>query len=274
MTAVLESPTVTAPAIGTIDISNTQRTPFQRLVEVELRKTYDTQAGKWLLITIGALTTIVMGIVLAVTTVQNVEMSYGSFIATTAYSTSILLPILGILVVTSEWGQRTAMVSFTLEPHRGRVIGAKFAAGLVLAVAASLFAVVSGVFANLIYAGIQGVSPSWEFGAPLFFSFLLVQILGMLTGFGLATLLLSTPAAIVVYFVYGFVLPALFAIGSEFMSWFAEIAKWIDFGGAQAPLATAEMTGSAWAHLAVSGTIWLVIPLAIGLWRVLRAEVK
>jgi ABC-2 type transport system permease protein len=96
----------------------------------------------------------------------------------------------------------------------------------------------------------------------------------MVTGFGLATLLLSTPAAIVVYFVYSFVLPALFAIGSEFLSWFADIAKWIDFGGAQAYLAAGEMNGDAWAHLAVSGTIWLAIPLALGLWRVLRAEVK
>ena len=34
------------------------------------------------------------------------------------------------------------------------------------------------------------------------------------------------------------------------------------------------LTGAQWAHLAVSGIIWLVIPLAIGLWRILRAEVE
>ena len=38
----------------------------------------------------------------------------------------ILLPVLGILLVTSEWSQRTAMVTFTLEPSRSRVIAAKF----------------------------------------------------------------------------------------------------------------------------------------------------
>ena len=29
-----------------------------------------------------------------------------------------------------------------------------------------------------------------------------------------------------------------------------------------------------WAQLAVTGTIWLLLPLAFGLWRVLRSEVK
>jgi hypothetical protein len=34
------------------------------------------------------------------------------------------------------------------------------------------------------------------------------------------------------------------------------------------------MTGADWAHFVVSGLLWLVLPLAIGLGRVLRAEVK
>jgi len=34
------------------------------------------------------------------------------------------------------------------------------------------------------------------------------------------------------------------------------------------------LTGDQWAHLVVSGILWLVLPLAVGLWRILRAEVK
>ena len=34
------------------------------------------------------------------------------------------------------------------------------------------------------------------------------------------------------------------------------------------------MTGEDWAHLAVAVFIWLVVPLSVGVWRVLRAEVK
>ena len=34
------------------------------------------------------------------------------------------------------------------------------------------------------------------------------------------------------------------------------------------------MDGKDWAHLFVTTLVWLVLPLALGLWRILRAEVK
>ena len=40
----------------------------------------------------------------------------------------ILLPIIGILLVSSEWSQRTALITFTLVPKRMRVMSAKIAA--------------------------------------------------------------------------------------------------------------------------------------------------
>ena len=36
----------------TLDVSQTARVPFSRLVSVELRKMFDTRAGQWLLISI------------------------------------------------------------------------------------------------------------------------------------------------------------------------------------------------------------------------------
>ena len=96
----------------------------------------------------------------------------------------------------------------------------------------------------------------------------------MLGGFALACLLLNTPAAIVVFFVYKWVLPGLFALGAALMSWFDDVVDWIDFQTAQNELYDMPLTGSQWAHIAVSGIIWLVIPLLIGLWRIQRAEVE
>jgi len=58
------------------------------------------------------------------------------------------------------------------------------------------------------------------------------------------------------------------------MGWFESLQPWIDFADAQNPLIEGNVSGAEWAHLAVSGFIWLVLPLAIGTWRVLRAEVK
>lgn len=264
----------TAPGLGhALDISSTTPTPFHRLVRVELRKSYDTRAGFWLLAVIGFLVLLTEGIVLAVTVTQDEAMTYGDFVAAAAFVTSILLPVLGIMLVTAEWGQRTAMVTFALEPRRPLVFAAKAAVGVILTFATIAMALVVGLVCNALYGALQG-NVNWEFGWAGFFGFLITQVFAMLGGFALATLFLNTPAAIVVFFVYRWVLPGLIALGSALMGWFEKIAPWIDFQSAQGPLYDMSLDGDEWGQLIVSGFIWLVVPLAIGMWRVLRAEVK
>jgi hypothetical protein len=87
-------------------------------------------------------------------------------------------------------------------------------------------------------------------------------------------LFLNTAAAIVFYFVYSFILPGLFELGAALMGWFKDIRPWIDFATAQNPIIEADVSGEQWAQLATSMAIWLLLPLVIGVWRVLRAEVK
>lgn len=262
----------THPA-GPIDLAATPPVSFATLVKVELRKSHDTRAGFWLLLVTAALTTVAMLLVFVVAAVQGVQLSLGSFVGTTAYTSSFLLPVLGIMLITSEWSQRTAMVTFTLEPNRGRVVGAKLVAGLLLALGVALIAIVVALLANALYS-LTSAGSTWsleELSVPGFF---LTQLFAMLTGFALATLLLNTAAAIVVYFAYSFVLPVVFAIGAGFIGWFATLQPWIDFSDAQTPLLDGSMEGKDWAQLLVSGLIWLVLPLTLGLVRVLRAELK
>jgi ABC-2 type transport system permease protein len=211
--------------------------------------------------------------VLAVTTVQNDAIAFGDFIGAAAFMTSFLLPVLGIMVLTSEWSQRTAMVTFALEPRRPRVIAAKAVVGVVLTLVTVVVSIAIGLVCTVLYDLIEGHA-DWTFGWSGFFGFLITQTFAMLGGFALAALLLNTPAAIVVFFVYKWVLPGLFAIGAALMGWFETIQPWIDFQSAQNPLYDMSLSGDDWAHLVVSGFIWLVLPLAIGIWRVLRAEVK
>ena len=265
---------MTAPRLGhAMDISGTTPTPFHRLVRVELRKSYDTRAGFWLLLVIGLLVLATEVIVLAVTTVQDAAISFGDFIAAAAFVTSVLLPVLGIMVVTTEWSQRTAMVTFSLEPRRPRVVAAKALVGIVLTLLTVAAAIVVGLVCNLLYGAIQG-DADWTFGWSGFFGFLVNQTFAMLGGFALAALLLNTPAAIVVFFVYKWVLPGLLALGASLMGWFDSLRPWIDFQGAQVELYDWPLDGDQWGHLVVSGLVWLVLPLAIGTWRILRAEVK
>src|SRR3954464_1116818 len=143
--------TAPAPGLGhALDLSSTTPTPFARLVAVELRKSYDTRAGFWLLGVIAFLVLVTEGIALAVTVSQDEPMSYGDFVAAAAFVTAVLLPVLGIMLVTSEWNQRTAMVTFALEPRRPLVFLAKAVVGVVLTFATIAMALVVGLVSNLL----------------------------------------------------------------------------------------------------------------------------
>ncbi|HEU5035598.1 MAG TPA: ABC transporter permease [Nocardioides sp.] len=256
-----------------LDVSRTPRPPFGRLVMVELRKSYDTRAGFWLLAVIGLLVLAAEVIVLAVVTTQDEPASFGDFIGTAAFLTSFLLPVLGIMVLTTEWSQRTAMVTFALEPRRPLVIAAKAMVGVILTLLTVAVSIAIGLVCTLLYGLIEGHA-DWTFGWSDFFAFLITQNLAMLGGFALAALLLNTPAAIVVFFVYKWVLPGLFEVGAALVGWFSDIRMWLDFQTAQTVIWDMSGTAEEWAQLVVSGLIWLGLPLALGIGRVLRAEVK
>ena len=97
----------------------------------------------------------------------------------------------------------------------------------------------------------------------------------MLGGFAIATLLLNTPASIVLFVVYRFVLPGVFAAAGR-----AERLVRLGRALARLPgragrhLRVGPLRPEEWSHLLVSGFIWLALPLGIGMWRILRAEVK
>ncbi len=258
----------------TIDLSGTAPLPFGRLVRVELRKMADTRAGRWLLISIAALTALVLVIQLSVVLSQDLTVEFRDFMVAMNTPMGILLPVLGIMCVTSEWSQRTAMVTFTLEPSRMKLVLAKFVATMLIAVAAVVVGMLLSVVANMLYGSLSGNDVIWGFGVTDVFYVFLLHVFGMATGFAFGTLFLNTPAGIVVYFVYSFVLPPLFALGAALIGWFKDLQPWVDFADAQNPLIDGTIAGKEWAHLVVSGLIWLVLPLVIGLWRVLRAEVK
>ena len=266
--------TVSTASGLTLDVSSTAPVPFSRLVRVELRKMADTRAGRWLLISIAALTALVLVIQLAVVLSQDLLVDFRDFMVAMNTPMGVLLPVLGIMAVTSEWTQRTAMVSFALEPSRTRLVAAKFVATVLIAVAAVIIGLTLSVVANLIYGASSDLPVTWDVtGSDVVFYFLL-HLIGMATGFAFGTLFLNTAVGIVIYFVYSFVLPGLFELGAALMGWFADLRPWVDFAAAQNPLIEGSMSAEDWAHLAVSGLLWLVLPLAVGVWRVLRAEVK
>jgi ABC-type transport system involved in multi-copper enzyme maturation permease subunit len=261
-----------APALR-LDVHDTPPVPFTRLLGVEFRKSWDTRAAFWLLAAIAGLVVVIEAISLIVVVAQDESATWWDFSGAPAILTFVMLPVLGIMLVTGEWTQRSAMVTFTLESRRGRVVLAKLLVGVIAAVVTVVLSVLVGAVCNLVYAAAHG-GADWSLPGRQAVGFTLVTVLAMLSGFAFAALLLNTAAAIVVLFIYRFIVPTLLALGGGAMAWFEDLAPWINFQAAQGPLGDLTMSGSDWGHLLVSALVWLVVPIAFGLRRILRAEVK
>ena len=201
-------------------------------------------------------------------TAKPSDRTFINFMGATATPQGFLLPVLGILLVTSEWTQRTALVSFTLMPVRGRVLAAKVIAALVAGVLAIVLAMAVASLATL--AG--GADHAWaHIGLDDVGKFAILQVSGVLQGLAFGLLFLNSAAAIVTYFV----LPTAFSILANLWKTLDQAAPWIDLGTAQQPLFGAtHMSGEQWAQLGTSSLVWVVLPFVLGLVRVLRAEVK
>jgi len=259
----------------TLDISGTRPIPFWRLVLVELRKTWDTRAGFWLLVTIGMLVALAEAALLIAVLVQEELVAFDDFAIVAAFITSILLPVLGIILVTSEWGQRTAMVTFTIEPRRLRVVLAKLVVGVVLTVLTMVFTFLIGVVLTGVCEVVQPDLTIWDFDWKFVVAFTLAQSLTMVVGFALASLLLNTPGAIVLFFVYWWGLSLILLAIAGFFPDFIDAIPWVNFQVALGPLLEWELdTAEEWGQLFTSGTLWIAIPLGLGLGRILTAEVK
>jgi hypothetical protein len=244
----------------------TEDIPFSRLVRAELRKLTDTRVSRLLLIAMAAATPVIIAVLLIVAGPQ--DLNYTRLVDFTQTPQKFLLPALAILVVTSEWSQRTGLVTFALIPDRGRVLRAKATAtlGLGLALIAIAFAVAA--LGNL-FTGLRHGDGSRAFGAPGFGEMILVQLLTLLEGLAFGMLLRVSAAAIAAYYVVPTLWSALFSTPG-----LKGIAPWFDLNQAQGPLYTHDITGTGWLQLLSAASIWILIPLAAGIVRVLRGEVK
>ena len=247
-------------------------TPFHRLLGVELRKMFDTRSGAWLMASI-VLTALVATVAVVALAPAEV-LTYDTFVAAVGLPMVTILPIVALLSVTSEWSQRTGLTTFTLVPHRGRVVAAKAVCALGIGVVAVVLAAAIGAVGNVVGASLAGVDLAWDLGAARLAAITLATVLNMFIGFMLGLLLRSSAAALVGYFVYQFVLTGLTALLAVAQPWFADLQPWVDFNFSQGQLFEVVPSAEQWAQLGVSGFFWLVLPLAVGLRLVLRSEVK
>ncbi|MDE9366424.1 ABC transporter permease [Luteipulveratus sp. YIM 133132] len=251
-----------------LNLPEPTRVPFTRLTAVELRKQLNTRAGRWLLAAIGVVTAAIVAIMLFSGQADDGK-NFGDFVAATVIPQSILLPILGVLAVTSEWSQRTGLVTFTLEPHRARVGWAKLVSAVLLGLATVVAALVLAALATFLCQAIRGSDPTWVEWKPLL-GVLIGQLFVVLQGVAFGMILQNTPAAVVSYLV----IPTLWTVVGSAVSWLHTASKWLDINQALQPVYDGTVHGDQWAKVAVAGAVWVLLPLLAGMWRLRRSEVK
>ncbi|WP_340540495.1 ABC transporter permease [Nocardioides sp. GXZ039] len=263
---------------ATIDVSQTAPVPFGRLVKVEWRKMIDTRSGFWLLTITAILLVFAAAISLLVVALNDgITMSAGAWSQTMSIPLQILLPAIAILTVTSEWSQRTGLVTFTLVPHRMQLIGAKAAAVFLLAVATIVLAIGLGAIGNIVAAQIGGYDATWNLTAYELFASVVVQLLFFFMAFGIGMALLNTPGAIAVYYIAALLLPIMvYSTLMAFFGWAESLIPWFDITYSTVPFleTNPDISGTDVAKLVTSVVIWVVLPIAIGTRRVLTSEPK
>lgn len=250
-TADSTSPDVMFPAI-----------PFSRLLRVEWGKATDTRASRWLLAAVAAST---VGLMLVPIVSPSIEQSYTSYLGFAAVALSILLPVVAILTLTSEWSQRTNLTTFTQEPRRMRVVISKIVVSLMLGVGAAVFGALVTA-AGLGVAAASGRTLDANLSIGLVVAFVAYVLLNIMTGVALGALVHNSAAAIVA----SFVLPIGFALLGTASQ---VVADWLDYSNAFNWLLNGQWSGHT-AQILVAVALWVAAPLAVGLVRTVRREIN
>jgi len=251
-TAVLTAPAFARPGLG-------------RLTLVELRKMTDTRSGFWLLVATALVT--VAAAVVAVFVLQDADSTLVNFTAVAMTPPSLLMPVAGILLVTSEWSQRTAMITFALVPQRWRVLVAKLLAGIVLALVALAVGLVVALIATSV-AGGDGPA-TWSMSAGIVGQAAVSVTVPMLIGIAFGAVLLTSAPAIVLYYL----LPTVWSVLGEIPA-LEDPARWLDTSRTMMRLVEYELSATEWARVGTSLVLWLLVPMVLGFWRVLRSDVR
>jgi ABC-2 type transport system permease protein len=254
-TAVLESP------LSAVD----RRPSLLRLAAVELRKMVDTRAGFWLLLSIFSVT--VAALVATYFAGDGDDHTFKNMFITAAVPSAILLPIVGILLVSSEWTQRTTLITFALVPRRARVLAAKALAGATLSGVALVIALALGALGTLIAQ--PGLDGTWSLSAEMFGQVALYVTASMLMGIAFGVALLSSAPAIVLYFGMPIGFSAIAAI-----PWADRFTPWLDWWSSVSILADKPLDATKWGHAGTALAAWVALPLLVGLWRITRSEVN
>ncbi len=244
--------------------SKDQRPGVGRLMAVELRKMVNTRSGFWVPIAVAAVTALVS--LIAASNHGGNDGTFRHVLHAASIPGAYLLPVMGVLLICSEYSQRTTLTTFTLVPNRWRVLGAKLGASLIV----STIALVACLLFSVVAASIFGHAPGGTGSLPLtiILQAWLFLSAGMVMGMAFGAAILLSAPAIVAYLL----LPVVWNGLAGNISWLATPARWLDSGSTLGPLTEQKLNGTQWAHAVATFGLWIGVPLVIGLLRIGRGD--
>ena len=246
--------------------------PLSRVVRVELRKMFNTRSGFWLIASIGITGRLATIATIAFASDQN--LTYYNFAKAIGFPITVILPMVALLSITSEWSQRRGLTTFTYVSSRRRVVWAKTLSAVIIAVASMLFAFAAGAVGNVVGSTIADTSTVWDLSVGHALTIVLGNLVSMSIGTMLGMLLRSSAGGLVMYFVLVLLVPNLTSLLAASQDWFKHLQPWVDLPFSQTHLFDGMQNGTQWAQVATAFTLWVVVPGFFGLRRVMRSEVK
>ncbi len=236
---------------------------FVRACAVELRKLVNTRAAAALIVG-GVAGMAAFGVGRAA--VGMAGLSFTRLVSIVTMPGAWLLLVLAALLVTGEFGHERAVATFTLDPRRGRVVAAKATvvalAGLALAPVSLAIAAVGNLTAPLFGA----TSVAWTLEPTRLAVVAGSLVVGALSAFAVGLATRNAPATIAVVLLW----PTVVTILSSASPAAARLLAWVDPNPLWALLD--GTTATVWAQVATSVLTWVVVPAAIGTWRLLRDD--
>jgi ABC-type transport system involved in multi-copper enzyme maturation permease subunit len=242
-----------------------RRQSFTRLVTTELRKSVDTRSGRILILAILVLA--VAALAWQLTHPEDGAARFEAYLGAGSTGALLLLPVIGVMAMTSEWTQRTALTTFTLSPRRIRVQLAKFASAILLSIVVLSATVLLALAATTLGGAIEGDGTSYAGLGGVLAGTYLTNALNVVMGAAFGAVIAQTTAAVLVYFIA----PTAWSIAGSAL--FKDNADWLDVWSAFGRIAERDLHGAVPQTLTAL-TVWIVLPTAAGLWASSRREVK
>ena len=253
--------TLELPVAG---LDHDRRPGLARLTGVELRKMVDTRAGFWLqLFNLGLM---IAFVVVALILADAQDRTFQDLMWIALWPASSLLPVVGVLLISSEWSQRTSLITFALVPRRTRVLAAKLGAALILSVVMLATALAIAAVGTAV-AG-PSVDGTWSLPPEMLGQAVVYMTTSFIMGLAFGAMFLASAPAIVLYSL----LPGGWALLSTIPA--LEVpARWLDNAHTLTPMADHVLSGTEWARAGTTLALWVLLPAVIGAWRVIHDEV-